>query len=84
MATSSKERSSGTFARVWLPHSLGRELRKHAEAERRSLSSTIRLTIEDRLQAEERCRRALSRGDKAQRGAAAIAASPRLTCSKSA
>lgn len=45
--------SSGTVVQTWLPHPLDQELRKHAEAERRSLSQTIRLAIEDRLRADQ-------------------------------
>jgi len=45
--------SSGTVVQAWLPHPLDKELRKHAEAERRSLSSAIRLAIEDRLRTDE-------------------------------
>jgi len=48
-----EEKSSGTVVQTWLPHPLDKELRKHAEAERRSLSSAIRLAIEDRLRADE-------------------------------
>jgi hypothetical protein len=38
-------KQSGTVVQAWLPHPLDQELRKHAEAEGRSLSSTIRLAI---------------------------------------
>ncbi len=52
MATTETD-TSGTVVQAWLPHQLDQELRKHAEAERRSLSSTIRLAIEDKLRADE-------------------------------
>ena len=45
--------SSGTVVQAWFPHPLDQELRKHAEPERRSRSSALRLAIEDRLQADE-------------------------------
>jgi hypothetical protein len=53
MATTSTERPSGAVVQAWLPHPLDQELRKHAEAERRSLSSTIRLAVEDLLRADQ-------------------------------
>ena len=52
MATTGTD-TSGTVVQAWLPHPLDQELRKHAEAERRSLSSTIRFAIEDKLRADE-------------------------------
>jgi hypothetical protein len=53
VAKTETEESSGTVAQVWLRHPLDKELRKHAEAERRSLSATIRLAIEDKLRGTE-------------------------------
>jgi hypothetical protein len=44
-----QEKTSGKVVQAWLPHPLDKELRKHAESERRSLSSTIRLAVEDAL-----------------------------------
>jgi len=52
-----RQDSSGTVVQAWLPHPLDQELRKHAEAERRSLSSTIRLAVEDKLRAADQERR---------------------------
>jgi hypothetical protein len=46
MATETK---AGSVLQTWLPHPLDQQLRRHAEAERRSLSSTIRLAVEDQL-----------------------------------
>jgi hypothetical protein len=60
MATTS-EHPSGTVIQTWLPHPLDQELRKHAEAERRSLSSTIRLAIEGNLTRADRERRRLDK-----------------------
>ena len=51
-----EEKSSGTVVQAWLPHPLDKELRKHAEAERGSLSQTIRLAVEDKLLAEPELR----------------------------
>jgi hypothetical protein len=43
------QESNGTVFQAWLPHPLDKELREYAEAERRSLSQTIRLAVEDQL-----------------------------------
>jgi hypothetical protein len=53
VGTAATERPSGKVAQVWLPHPLDQELRKHAKAERRSLSSTIRIAVEDKLRSDE-------------------------------
>jgi hypothetical protein len=49
VATTETKTSPGVVVQSWLPTPLAHELRKHAEAERRSLSSTIRIAIEDKL-----------------------------------
>ena len=46
MATTGK---NGSVLQVWLPHPMDERLRKQAQTERRSLSQTIRLAVEDRL-----------------------------------
>ena len=43
---------SGSVLQVWLPHPTDEQLRQYAADERRSLSSTIRLAVEDRLSEE--------------------------------
>ncbi|MGZ5308658.1 MAG: ribbon-helix-helix protein, CopG family [Solirubrobacterales bacterium] len=43
------QQSNGTVFQAWLPHPLDKELRERAEAERRSISQTIRIAVEDRL-----------------------------------
>jgi hypothetical protein len=54
MATTQKERG-GSVIQAWFPRPLDKQLREHAAAERRSLSSTVRLAVEDKLRrAEER------------------------------
>jgi len=65
----SQEKQSGTVIQAWLPHPLDQELRKQAEAERRSLSSTIRLAIEDKLRADEERRPARRRSSDTALGA---------------
>ncbi|MCE3267406.1 MAG: hypothetical protein K0S15_2115 [Solirubrobacterales bacterium] len=55
MATTHETERGGTVVQSWLPHPLDRQLREHAAAERRSLSSAIRIAVEDKLRkAEER------------------------------
>jgi hypothetical protein len=41
------QESNGTVFQAWFPHPLDEQLRKQAESERRSLSQTIRLAVED-------------------------------------
>jgi hypothetical protein len=43
------EKTTGTRVMTWLPISLAEQLRAEAELERRSVSSLIKLSIEDRL-----------------------------------
>ena len=40
---------TGKRVQAWVPAALHAELQKHAAAERRSLSSTIRIAVEDKL-----------------------------------
>lgn len=49
MATSTESQKGGVVVQSWLPRSLAHELKQHAEGERRSLSSVVRLAIEDKL-----------------------------------
>jgi hypothetical protein len=46
--------SNGTVFQAWFPHPLDEQLRQHAESERRSLSQTISLGVESRLQTSSR------------------------------
>jgi predicted transcriptional regulator len=48
--------STGIVVQSWVPPSLAAELKRLAESERRSVSATIRLAVEDRLR-EQRERR---------------------------
>ena len=41
---------SGSVLQTWLPHPLDEEFRQHCADERRSLSSAIRIAVEDRLE----------------------------------
>jgi hypothetical protein len=41
--------SNGTVFQAWLSHPLDKKLRQHAEAERRSISSVVRIAIQDQL-----------------------------------
>ena len=47
MAVATKQ--TGVVLQSWVSPALAAELKRHAEAERRSVSSTIRLALEDRL-----------------------------------
>jgi len=47
------EESTGTLVQSWVPLNLAAELNRHADADRRSVSSTIRLAIEDKMRADE-------------------------------
>ena len=47
-------RPAGERIQTWLQPELAAELRKRAAAERRSISSTVRIAVEDRLAAERR------------------------------
>ena len=51
MALVAKE--SGRIVQSWVPPELAEQLKAQAELERRSVSSTIRLAIEDKLRADE-------------------------------
>ena len=53
MATTHETERGGTVVQSWLPHPLDRQLREHAAAERRSLSSAIRIAVEDKLRKAE-------------------------------
>lgn len=44
---------SGKVVQSWVPAELAEQLKAKAELERRSVSSTIRLAIEDRLRSDE-------------------------------
>ena len=44
------QESTGTVFQAWFPHPLDERLRDLSRAERRSLSQTIRIAVEDRLQ----------------------------------
>jgi predicted transcriptional regulator len=48
--------NTGTVVQAWVSPDLARRLKAQAEAERRSVSQTIRLAVEDRLR-EQRERR---------------------------
>ena len=47
------QKSPGSVVQVWLPHPTDEQLRQHAATERRSLSQTIRLAVEDKLSSED-------------------------------
>lgn len=51
MAIAAKE--SGKVVQSWVPPELAAQLTAQAELERRSVSSTIRLAIEDKLRSDE-------------------------------
>ena len=44
---------SGSVFQAWFPAPLDEEFRKHCADERRSLSSAIRIAVEDRLSLED-------------------------------
>jgi hypothetical protein len=44
----------GTVVQSWVPVALAEQLKAQAELERRSVSATIRLAVEDRLRREDR------------------------------
>jgi hypothetical protein len=53
-AVATQEKTGGRVVQTWLPHPLDQELRRHAKAERRSLSSAIRIAVEDKLKERRR------------------------------
>jgi hypothetical protein len=44
---------TGTVVQSWVPVDLAVELKRHAQVERRSVSSAIRIAIEDKLRADQ-------------------------------
>jgi hypothetical protein len=50
-------KSTSTRVQTWLPISLAEQLRAQCAIERRSISQTVRLAIEDRLRGAEEKRR---------------------------
>ena len=53
MATKAADHPTGRRVQAWLPYPLDEELRQYAKAERRSLSSTVRIAVEDKLREAE-------------------------------
>lgn len=49
MATTQTEGSTGRRVQSWVPVATAKALERHAAEERRSVSSMIRIAIEDRL-----------------------------------
>jgi hypothetical protein len=49
MAEAKQQDSSGTVVQSWMPADLARDLKKQADAERRSVSAVVRIAVEDKL-----------------------------------
>ena len=49
MASADQQHRMGTVVQSWVPRELAAELKRRAEAERRSVSSVIRIAVEERL-----------------------------------
>jgi CopG-like RHH_1 or ribbon-helix-helix domain, RHH_5 len=52
MAIATKQ--TGQRVQAWVPPDLARQLKAHADSERRSVSQVVRLAIEDQLRAKGR------------------------------
>jgi hypothetical protein len=50
--TTTEKSTAAERIQAWVPSSLAEQLRAQADLERRSISQTIRLAIEDRLRGE--------------------------------